>query len=410
MTNQKKLVWLISLIFFILVIISIYLVIYVFDFRGVITPYSQGTYVSNIYIGGKTSSQVEEELNKRIDAWSKDFYIELSFQNRSYIIKIDDRDIFDFNIEKTVQAIENGKKSDYEKGINVIIVNFKKEKQIEEILSPHYEELKSSNFNLELIETELLKRVSLLYKEIYLDLGIALDIEKAKANKVGEEIKINSGSNNNLQKLINEYFAHPIEIKGKSDFSLNEYLIERYNTYLDNNGLPNININDYEQIFNYFFNNDELNRIATGVYQTILPTNFININKSTSLTLPSYARENVATDTGMALIIREAAIEIKYDCLFAEINHDIYITDIKFESVKDLRFYNPNYHSYYLKITYQDDKIVFQLYGPSFIYDYKILFTTKSFNGSFESRLERVTYYKEKEISRQVLAEDYYIM
>ena len=112
----------------------------------------------------------------------------------------------------------------------------------------------------------------------------------------------------------------------------------------------------------------------------------------------------------MALIIREAAIEIKYDCLFAEINHDIYITDIKFESVKDLRFYNPNYHSYYLKITYQDDKIVFQLYGPSFIYDYKILFTTKSFNGSFGCRLERVTYYKEKEISRQVLAEDYYIM
>ena len=65
--------------------------------------------MSNIYIGGKTSSQVEKELNKRIDAWSKDFYIELSFQNRSYIIKIDDRDIFDFNIEKQYKRLKMAK-------------------------------------------------------------------------------------------------------------------------------------------------------------------------------------------------------------------------------------------------------------------------------------------------------------
>lgn len=409
MTNQKKIVWLITLIFFILVFISIYLVIYVFDFRGVITPYSQNTYVSNIYIGGKTSSQVEEEITKRINEWKEDFYIELSFQNRSYIINIEDSQIFDFNIEKTIQEIENGKISNYEKGINVIKVDFKKENQLEEILSDHYDELKFSDFNVDVVKTELLKRVSFLYKEIYLDLGMALDLEKAKVNKVGKEIHINSGINNNLNKLVAEYFTHPIEIKGKSHFSLNEYLINSYNTYLENFSIPNISITDYEQIFNYFFTNDELNRIATGVYQTILPTNFVNINKSISKTLPSYARENINIDTGMALIIREAAIDIKYDYIIEEINNEHFITNIKFSGEKDLSFYNPNYHSYYLKIDYRDDNLVFQLYGPSFIYDYKILFTTKSYHGGYESRLVRVTYYKGKELNRQVLAEDYYM-
>jgi len=410
MTNNKKIVGLVSLLFLVLVMVSIYLIIYSLDYRSVITPYSQGTRISNIYISGKTSSQVEEELNKRIENWKKNFNIELTYQNSSYIIEIDDPNIFSFNISRTISNIENGKETNYEKGINIIDVKFKKENYIDELLTEHYDELKINDFDNSFIEAKLIKKVSFLANEIYIDLGMALNEESIKDNKVGDEIQILSGVSKEdsrydiLDELILEYFSEPIEIRARTQFSFNDYIIDKYEKYLSNNILPDINIDEINTIYNYFFYNDELNRLATGIYQTILPTNFNNIGKSISDTLPTYARENVETSNGMSLIIREAAVDLHfyYDYIGKE------ITDIKFENNEDLTFYNPNNHSYYLLVDLIDDKFVFQLYGPTFINDYYIDSKIRSYDSGYHSILKRVTYYNNVEIKSEVLTEDIY--
>src|SRR5690554_524886 len=410
MTNNKKIVGLVSLLFLVLVMVSIYLIIYSLDYRSVITPYSQGTRISNIYISGKTSSQVEEELNKRIENWKKNFNIELTYQNSSYIIEIDDPNIFSFNISRTISNIENGKETNYEKGINIIDVKFKKENYIDELLTEHYDELKINDFDNSFIEAKLIKKVSFLANEIYIDLGTALNEESIKDNKVGDEIQILSGVSKEdsrydiLDELILEYFSEPIEIRARTQFSFNDYIIDKYEKYLSNNILPDINIDEINTIYNYFFYNDELNRLATGIYQTILPTNFNNIGKSISDTLPTYARENVETSNGMSLIIREAAVNLHF--YYNYINKKI--TDIKFENNEDLTFYNPNNHSYYLLVDLIDDKFVFQLYGPTFINDYYIDSKIRSYDSGYHSILKRVTYYNNVEIKSEVLTEDIY--
>lgn len=412
MTNNKKIVSLISLLFFILVAVSIYLVIYSLDYRSVLTPFSQGTYVSDIYIGGKTSSQVEDELKHRIESWKKasNFHIELGYQDRSYIIEIDDPEIFSFNLDKTISKIQNGKGSNYEKGINIIDVKFKNDNYLEELFAKHYDKLKFTDFDLSIIEAKLLKNVSFLAKEIYLDLGIALNENTAKENKVGQEIRIKSGvivtdsRYEILDDLISEYFAEVIEIKGKTQFSFNELLINQYEKYLTNNNFPSINIDEVANIYNHFFTDEELNILATGFYQTILPTNFNNIEKHVSEIAPSYAKENGVK----GLLIKEAKVEINYDPHIEKRGNDYYITDIDFENIEDLNFYNPNYHSYYLKVDLINDYFLFQLYGPNFIYDYTIDYERDSYDYGHHIIIERIISYEGIEIDRKVLSEDFY--
>ncbi len=399
MTKNKKIISLISLIFIVLVGISVYLVVYAFDYRSVLSPFSPGTRISNIYIGGKTAYQVEEELDTLITEWKTcdKLAIELNYQNHAYTIDIDP-DIFSFNVEKSVKNIKNNEKTNYDKGTNILLVDFKEENQIATILAKHYTNLKFTDFDIEIIEKELIKKVSLLQKEIYIDLAIALNEESAKNNKVGEvkTIVLEGDRSNKLTELINRYFSEPIEIKAREQFSFNELIINLYEEY--DNSLK-LNFNELAKIFDYYFTNDELNRMATGVYNTILPTNFINIGKKTSNVLPYY------TTSGF-----ESCVRINFDYVVT----DNQVTAINFKNIDDLTFYNPNNHAYYLEINIETDELTFQLYGPEFIYDFEINPNTEVIIDDdtgqigYYSVVERIIKLNNKTLDKIVLAEDTY--
>lgn len=402
MTKNKKIISLISLIFIVLVGISVYLVVYAFDYRSVLAPFSPGTRISNIYIGGKTANQVEEEIVSRINEWksAEDLNIELSYQNRAYTIDIDP-DIFTFNVEKSVKNIKNSEKTNYDKGINILIVDFKEENQIADILAKHYNKLKFTDYDIEIIEDELRKKVSFLHKEIYIDLAMAINEKTAKNHKVGAEVSvvIEVDRNNKLAELIDNYFSERIELKPREQFKLNEFIIGLYDEYNKENGFPKLNFNETDKIFDYYFNDDELNRIATGIYQTILPTNFINIGRDTSDVLPYY------TVSGF-----ESCVKINYEYVITSNQ----ITNINFTSISDLTFYNPNNHAYYLDISKEENELIFQLYGPEFIYDFEIEPNTEAIIDSetgqigYYSRVERIIKLDGEILEVIVLAEDTY--
>ncbi len=363
MTNNKKLISLIFFIFLILMAVTIWLVLYSLDnYR--ITPYPSGTEVGYVYIGGKNTGQAESVLRDKINEWknANNLTIELCYQDSAFIIDVEP-DKFHFDVEKSIQNVVESRQMNYEEGINVIEVTFTEgnENYIEDILSNQYDELKFSEFDTDMIQNEVLKYVSYLYKEIYIDLGIAVDENVAKTTPVGDPIEIVYDEADFLSNKINGIFNQEIRIEARQQFSLNEFLIEVYQQ--ENNKISETSVDNIDEIDNMFFLNNELNIIATGIYQTIIDTNFKNINKHISQKLPSFVQAGL-----------EANVEIDKNYIFKDEQQEI-ISDVSFTSIKDLSFYNPNNQAYFITISHDvntsdQDVLVFQLYGTPFINTY----------------------------------------
>ncbi|HEY8364797.1 MAG TPA: hypothetical protein VIK84_04415 [Haloplasmataceae bacterium] len=403
MSNNKKLVSLITLIFIILAGIAVYLIVYSFDYR--LTPFSKGTEVSNIYIGGKTEQQTEEELMKRVNEWKRaERIIEVSYQNQSYTVEIDPN-IFSFDIPNTIDSIQNGKKADYEKNINILKVTIVsgKENHINDKLNEILALVNYKDFDLEKVKSYILKKVTFLAKEIYVDLSMAINLDSAKLNKIQTVKSSLTGYQryNDFNTLISRYFSEPIEIKAKSEFSLNQYILAAYKTYAQNNVIPKIDIKDYHKIFQYYFNEEELNRIATGIFESIIKTNFIVERVHISKSLPSYAQ-----------LGKEAALDIELN----PIVEGGKITDVEFLGIKDLIFYNPNGHSYFLKIIVNNNQLEFQLYGPDFIYSFNENIIIEEILDEIDGqlltgyffKLERISYLRGNMVEKRTLMEDFY--
>ncbi|QVK19181.1 hypothetical protein KHQ81_05635 [Mycoplasmatota bacterium] len=374
MTNNKKLVSLIFIVFILLMGVTIWLVFYSLD-NNRITPYPDGTEVGYVYIGGKNTWQAENALRKEINKWknAENLKIELSYQNQAYTIDVDPS-IFRFDINKTIQNAIEKEKMQYDQGINVIVVDFSEgnEYYIENLLSEHYDNLKFSAFDIEIIKSEVLKNVSFLFKEIYIDLGIAVNDETAKETPIGDPVVLIYNQAEFLKNRIEFMIKKPFEIKEQSQFSLNDFLIEIYSN--EDNQISETKLENVNEIYDLYFSEDELNIIATGIYQTILDTNFKNISKHISDKLPAFVSQ-----AGL-----EANVHIGYDFTTEDRVDDLnqpytMITEITFSNLKDLTFNNPNNYSYYIEVNndvneHNQNVLTFQLYGTPFINTYSHYF------------------------------------
>lgn len=377
MTNNKKLISSIFIVFILLMGVTIWLIFYSLD-NNRITPYPDGTEVGFVYIGGKNTWQAESALKKEISDWrsADNLKIELSYQDQAYAIEVDPS-IFQFDVDKTIQNAVEKEKMQYEKGVNVIEVEFTEgnENYIENLLSAHYDQLKFSDFNNELIKSEVLKYVSFLYKEIYIDLGMAVDEKIAQETPIGEPVVLNYNQAEFLKNRIDFIINKPFEIKGKSQFSLNDFLIEIYSN--EENQITETKKENVDEIYALYFSEDELNIIATGIYQTILDTNFNNISKHISTKLPTFVSQ-----AGLEANVKIGFDFITEDRLNDQNQTDTFITDIEFTNLNDLTFYNPNHYSYYIDIKndvndQNEDVLIFQLYGTPFVNTYSHYFMVK---------------------------------
>ncbi|NLG82282.1 MAG: hypothetical protein GX490_07200 [Bacilli bacterium] len=382
MSNRKKLF--VILVFLIIITgVIIWLVIFSMD-NNIITPYKDGTQVGYVYIGGRNTSQAENDLATAIRKWRDSKYvlngetingpmIVLSYQDDSYRLYLDHTK-FNFDVGRSIQRVQDGRQMDYAAGVNIIYVTV--EAGYIEDLIKNDKYIKFTEFNYDALEKEVIKYVSFLFKEIYIDIGQFID-ESASQENYLHQVKINyPDASHFVTYKFNHYFGDMIEIKPKTQFSLADLIIQAFNEkpFIETKYDENDRLKAYETIINNYLTQTELSIFATGIFKTILNTNFVNIERHYSSYLPEvFTPQN-------DYIGYEALVELDYTFYDTTRTNptthqqETYITGVTFSKLKDLTFYNPNRHSYYIKVSNAVENginvLVFSLYGPPFVNEY----------------------------------------
>lgn len=268
-----------------------------------------GTTLGSLNISGKTKPEIKKLLEEEIVAWKQGTAINLTYKEIENPAK--DVDI-QFQVEETLANVKSGQK-------NLVTVVIDQDTLVEAVYDTSIS-LSSEAVNTEQLANDISASATMLtagsyrfHLENYLDGVTAEDeiIAKAviKTGKYTSEIK-------EIISLI-----QPVEIQGRTQFSLLNKL------------------KDLQEDKTY--STGALSRIATGIYETILPTNFAIIERSVSTKLPSYA------NLGM-----EAKVNAKKNT--------------------DLVFSNINEDSYFLEFTQSGKNLNVVLKGKSFLNHYNV--------------------------------------
>ncbi|MGG3940421.1 VanW family protein [Peribacillus psychrosaccharolyticus] len=268
-----------------------------------------GTTLGGLNISGKTKPEIKKLLEEEIVAWKQGTAINLTYkeiENQATDVDIQ------FQVEETLANVKSGQK-------NLVTVVIDQDTLVEAVYDTSIS-LSSEAVNTEQLANDISASATMLtagsyrfHLENYLDGVTAEDevIAKAviKTGKYTSEIK-------EIISLI-----QPVEIQGRTQFSLLNKL------------------KDLQEDKTY--STGALSRIATGIYETILPTNFAIIERSVSTKLPSYA------NLGM-----EAKVNAKKNT--------------------DLVFSNINEDSYFLEFTQSGKNLNVVLKGKSFLNHYNV--------------------------------------
>ncbi len=339
MTNSKKIFSFILIVFITLVFITGVLIYTSFINTTRITPYSIDTYVGNVYIGGLNERDAIKQLELETKSWKDNASIKLDYQG--YRIDIDLSKLT-FESEKSIRTVKDGKKKNESTKDNIIIANINDEDYLANLITEHKTIIKIDDFNLNTLEKEIIRYASYLYSDIIIDLGAFINDELLLEAEVNQ-IEFEFADAVFLENKINYILDEPIEIRGNTQFSLNDWIISNYTT-------------------STIFSEEELNLLATGIYQLFLESNFRNLSKQISKEKPNYI-----IDAGYEAISK---IEINQVSVEGELTYE-------YVNLIDLSFYNPNGNSYYIKITdglndANKNVLKFTLFGAPFINSHEL--------------------------------------
>jgi hypothetical protein len=314
MSRHKKLVTLFTSLSIVLVGVLIGMGYFVLNNINQFTTYGNNTSVANVYAGGLYYNQVRSQLTTNAGDWRRTAEVTLVYQD--YEMEVEPK-IFAFNVPKSVDEIKDGQD-------NLLYVDINEEYKdyLSNLIETHQLTLKYSDFNLEQLKIDLISKVSKLYQTIKIDLGAYVNEGVYPVIASSTITSISSITNPvAFEERFEKAFESEIVIKGEKQFSLlklNESLDETLR-----------------------LTNGELSIIATGLYELILHTNFMNISKQTTEKIENYP-------------------------IFAENKRGLEAT-INTSLGHDLTFYNPNAMNYYVAVSVTNDGVRFDLKGVEFI-------------------------------------------
>ena len=324
--------------------------------------FAKGTKIASINVEGMTKDAAISKVASEVEVWNNTGEIHFVFGTLTETVS--KKDTLTFLIEESVNVSKNGIDNPLHVGWNTPI------ETIESVSSK-----KITSFNEEALQTEVRTAASTLQAgNIELDLVSFLNI--------GDSVVVSSSvinldeNNHELNEWIKQ--SKVIPLKPNQVFSLQKYVEE----------------------IGFEGSNKTLSIIATGIYETILPSNFEVVERQSSEYLPSYAKLGF-----------EAGYRAGKD---------------------DLMIFNTNPFEYLLTFNLTDQGLVVELKGPDFPNEYRIELieeetikpkTIKQYdsslafgssrvkveggNGSFV-KVKRITLLKGKEIESVILTEDYY--
>ena len=327
MTRQKKIAVFVGGLTVVLIGVLIGIIIFLLRSTNRLTTYRMDTQVANVHVGGLYVNQAREQITKEALKWRDEADIQLIYQ-LDYRIPIDNM-VFSFDVNGTIQKIRDGETIP-------IDVSFQPQYQdyLAKLIEEHAHILKYSDFDLQQLENDLLHQVGMLKSPIWIELGhyvLNLDINK-------KEIATTTlyGIDDKIFPLIEEYFDGRIEmtIQPNAYFHLTDVMKELAKERLTGEKAS-------------IFNDEQLSVLGTGIYELILYTNFMNIQRS--ITEDPFAVPNY--------IYNRPGFEVRIDT-----NKGI-----------DFSFYNPNATPYTVIITQSGAGLKFILTGAPFIHTIEVI-------------------------------------
>jgi hypothetical protein len=274
------------------------------DYSKESNVFSDNTVISNVNISGTDETNARNVVQEQISKWKKQTSIKLLFKEKEVEIDINE---IGFNIDKTFENISNGEN-------NYLYVNLT-EAYINNLLKS------SSIKNMKIVNIKELQNKLTVTAEALISGDYIIYLEDYIIEGGNPELEINQTFIELDEKEESQFGSEllSIEIDKYTQFSLLNYLEKQ----------------------GYSFDDDLINKIASGIYSVILPTNFHITERNISEILPDYI----------------------------QLGNDAIVNQNK---GKDLVFFNPNASSYKINILAESDLLYISLNGPSFLYEYKI--------------------------------------
>ncbi|RTR27325.1 hypothetical protein EKG37_19200 [Robertmurraya yapensis] len=279
--------------------------------------FSKGTTIGTLTIDGKSSEEALQLSEEQLSKWLNETTITLKYKEKSQPLDVS---IFNFDLENSIKQVKMGQ-------TNFVMVQLER---LEDFLSSFSTSLPLENLKVDVLESDLLATASMLEAGNYqfrLEDYLANSQESEMATLHESSIQVDNEGELGL------FLGKSIEIGATSQFSLLNYI---------DNEIGNSS-------------SQTLSKIATAIYEVVLPTNFTIIERHISNELPTYAT---------------LGFEAKADI---ELN-------------QDLIFSNPNEFSYFIEFTEEDNGIIVSLRGPELLYQYVVTTAEKE---SFKPKIIR---------------------
>lgn len=277
--------------------------------------FTEGTRVASLSIAEKTPNEAIQLVDEHLTKWLNETTVTFQYKEKSSSFDLTN---LIFDVEATVTQAKNGE----ENLVDVGIV------EIGNAITSISKTLTKEQFQMEKLEADILSHARML--------------EIGNFSFRLEDYILDSSLND--PKVINQatisvdgttaFFDKPIEIEPKTEFSFLQYLQEQSMDGMSSN---------------------LQNKIATAIYEVILPSNFQIIERHISNELPKYST---------------LGLEAKVDDILNQ----------------NLVFYNPNDLSYFIEFKKSEKAINVSLTGPTFLNQYLVSFQDKE---SFKPKIIR---------------------
>jgi hypothetical protein len=330
--------------------------------------YAEGTTIGSIDISGKTDSEVISLLEEKYVEWVKNTKFELQYSEK--IVPFD-VNLFSFDATQSVYSIKDGQSNTVTMNIDIM--------PVQDQVQLQFPQADSNQLELTKLKADLVNTAAKFEQGSYL-FNLNKDYLIADASNI----------DNVISKAIIKLTDVPIDL-GAIISANPEIQIAEGATFSLVDFAKQLKIE----------NSSALSMIATGMYQSILPTNFKITERNISSALPNY--------TGVGF---EAKVNVT--------------------NSTDLMIVNPNTTPYKLQLQLVNNELIVTLKGEKLLYNYiiskkeeqllkpktivqysplllpgQIKVQTNGNDGQIVKIL-RETYQGEQMITSEVLSEDYY--
>jgi hypothetical protein len=217
--------------------------------------YSPGTMAGSVDLSGKSRSEALSLLEGKYTDWVGNAKFELQYSEKTVAL---DSNLFSLDPNTTIGSIKDGQQ-------NSVIMELE-QAQVEEQLSSQFPEVGTKDFDVNKL-TANLKLTAEKFENGLFTFNLAKDYLLADAQKstlISEATLSLKDIPDELQSLIEK--NPEMKIAEEGTFSLLDFTKKQKIT-----------------------SSSALSIVATGIYQAILPTNFLIVERNVSSTLPEYA-------------------------------------------------------------------------------------------------------------------------